>query len=43
MVAAAEGHRELVADLAAERARLHEAQVVGIGGFAAADKARLAL
>jgi hypothetical protein len=41
VVATPERHRKLVADLAAKRARLHEAQVVGIGRFAAADEARL--
>jgi hypothetical protein len=41
MMSAAEGDRELIADLAAERARLSESQVVGIRGLAAADEARL--
>src|SRR5205814_1434633 len=38
---AAERHCELVADLAPERARLHVAQMMGVGGPAAADEARL--
>jgi hypothetical protein len=33
--------RELVTGFPAERARLHEAQVMGVGWFAAADEARL--
>ena len=41
VMAAAERHRELVAGLAAERARLHEAQMVGIRRLAAAQQARL--
>jgi hypothetical protein len=32
MMAAAKRHRELIADLAAERPRLHEAQMVRVGG-----------
>src|SRR5258707_6762612 len=41
MMSAAEGDRELIADLAAERARLSESQVVGIRGLAAAHETRL--
>ena len=41
VVAAAERHDEFVADLAAERARLGEPQVVRVGGRAAADQAGL--
>ena len=41
MMDATEWDRELIADLAAERARLSESQVVGIRGLAAADEARL--
>ena len=41
VVRATERHRELIADLAAERARLREAQMVWIGGPATADQARL--
>ena len=41
VVRATEWHRELIADLAAERARLREAQMVWIGGPATADQARL--
>ena len=41
MMPATERERELSADLAAERARLSESQVVGIRGLAAADEARL--
>ena len=41
MVSATERDRELVADLAAERRRLGKAQMMGIGGAAAADEARL--
>ena len=41
MVSATERDRELVADLAAERRCLGKAQVMGIGGAAAANKARL--
>ena len=40
MMAAAQRHGKLVADPAPERARLHEAQVVGIRRAAAADQAR---
>ena len=38
---ATEWDRELIADLAAERARLRESEVMGIRGLAAADEARL--
>jgi hypothetical protein len=41
MMDAAEGHRELVAGLAAERARLEVPPVMRIGWLAAADKAWL--
>jgi hypothetical protein len=41
MVAAAERHGELIADLAAEGAALGEAKVVWIAGHTAADQARL--
>jgi glycerol dehydrogenase-like iron-containing ADH family enzyme len=41
MVNATERDRELVADLAAERRCLGKAQMMGIGGTAAADQARL--
>ena len=41
MMGAAERHRELVARLAAERRRLHVAQMMGIRRLAAADEARL--
>ena len=41
MMAAAERHRELIADLTAERPRLHEAQMMGVAGRAAADQAGL--
>ena len=41
MMAAAQRHGELVADLAAERPALREAQVVGVGRLPAADQARL--
>jgi hypothetical protein len=41
MVRATDRYRELIADLATERARLREAQMVWIGGPAAADQARL--
>ena len=41
VVGPAERHGELVAHLAAERARLHEAEVVGVGGLAGADQAGL--
>ena len=40
MVSATERDRELVADLAAERPCLGKAQMMGIGGTAAADEAR---
>src|SRR5262245_14212240 len=38
---AAERHREFIARLAAQRAWLHVAQMMGVGWFAAADKAWL--
>ena len=41
MVSATERDRELVADFAAERRCLGKAQMMGIGGTAAADEARL--
>ncbi len=41
MVAAAERHGELVADFAAEGARLGEAQMMSIARLAAADQAGL--
>ena len=41
MVRPTERHRELIADLAAERSALREAHMVGVGGAAAADQARL--
>ena len=41
MVDAAERDGELIAHLAAECARLHEAEVVGIGGLAGAHQAGL--
>ena len=41
MMSPAERHREFVADLAAERRGLREAQMVWIGGPATADQARL--
>ena len=41
MMDAAERHRKLVARLTAERARLHESQVVRIRRFARTQKARL--
>ena len=41
MMAAAERHGELIADLAAERPALREAQVMGVAGFAAADQTSL--
>jgi hypothetical protein len=41
MMPAAEWDRKLIADLAAERTRLHEAEVVRVRGPAAAHKARL--
>src|SRR5262249_55563796 len=41
MMPAAEWDRKLIADLAAERTRLHEAEVVRVRGLAAAHKARL--
>lgn len=41
MVAAAERHGELVADLRADGARLRKAEVVGVAGLPSADEARL--
>ena len=41
MMPAAEWDRELIADPAAERTRLHETEVVRVRGPAAAQKARL--
>src|SRR5262245_32219737 len=41
MMTAAQRDRELIADFAAERAGLGKSEMVGIGWFAAADKARL--
>ena len=41
VMATAERHGELVADLAAERPALGKAQVMGVAGFAAADQAGL--
>ena len=41
MMAAAERHSELIADLAAARARLSKAQMVCVFGFASAQEARL--
>jgi hypothetical protein len=41
MMRATEGHCELIAHFAAERTRLREAQMVGIGRPATADQARL--
>jgi hypothetical protein len=41
MVGAAERHRILVADFAAQGSRLHEAQVMGLGGLPLAAKAGL--
>lgn len=41
MVAAAERHGELIADLAPQRAALCEPQMMGVDRFAAADQARL--
>ena len=41
MMAAAEGDRELVADLEAEPAGLRETQMVGVAGLASADEAAL--
>ncbi len=40
VVTAAQRHCELVADLAAERAELREAQVVGVAGVPVADQAQ---
>jgi hypothetical protein len=41
MVGAAQRHRVLAADFAAQGPRLHEAQVMGLGGLPFAPKARL--
>ena len=41
MMPAAEGDRELIADLAAERTGLRKSEVVGVRGLAAADETRL--
>ena len=41
MVSATEWDRELVADLAAQRRCLSKAQMMGIGGAAAANQTRL--
>jgi len=41
MMPTAEWDRKLIADLAAERTRLHETEVVRVRGPAAAHKARL--
>ena len=41
MMPAAEWDRELITDLAAERAGLRKSEMVGIGGLAAAHEARL--
>jgi len=41
VMAPAQRNRELVADLAAQRRCLGKAQMMGIGGAAAADQARL--
>jgi hypothetical protein len=41
MMPATEWDRELIADLAAERARLRESEVVGVRGVAAANETRL--
>ena len=41
MMAAAQGDRELVADLAAQRPALREAQVMGVAGFTTADQTSL--
>jgi hypothetical protein len=41
MVGAAERHRILVADFAAQGLRLHEAKVMRLGGLPLAPKARL--
>src|SRR6516162_5154500 len=41
MMPAAEGDRELIADLAAERTGLGKSEVVGVRGLAAAHEARL--
>ena len=41
MMPSTERDRELIADLAAERTGLREAEVVGVRGLAATDEARL--
>jgi len=41
VVAAAEGHRELIADFETDCPRLGKAQVMGIAGLSAANQARL--
>ena len=41
MMPATEWDRELIADFAAERARLRESEVMGIRGLAAAHETRL--
>src|SRR5262245_24416609 len=41
MMPAAEGDRELIADLAAERTGLRKSEVVGVRGLAAAEETRL--
>jgi len=41
VVAAAQGHGELIAGLAAKRPALREAQMMGVAGLAAADQAGL--
>ena len=41
VMTAAEWNRELIADLAAERAGLRKSELVGVRGLAATDEARL--
>lgn len=41
MMVAAQGYSELIADLASQRSRLGEFEVVGVAGTALADKTRL--
>src|SRR5215467_13808842 len=41
MMPATERHRELIADLAAERTGLRKSEVMGVRGLAGADEARL--
>ena len=41
MVAAAQGHGELIAGLAAKRPALREAKMMGVAGLAATDQAGL--